>query len=192
MPLFQVNLRFASDIQGQPARKWSNTFYMNGADTLTTAANGVDLWENYLRPTCRERVWCYEVYVRDLVAGTDVFITVPIPEANQRGTQPTPASTEPYLPKACIAVTLAVSGSRPSRKFYRVGLYETDVVFGTNVLDGIKTAITTAFDAWFLDNPGILRDPDDQPLLTVSKMALTTREFGRTSTADVPLPPPFG
>ena len=89
-------------------------------------------------------------------------------------------------------MTLLVPDSRPSRKFWRLGLYEGGVVDGVTVAPSLVTAVRDAFVAFIGAFEGALRDPDGQALTGVGRITLTTREFGRTAGSDVPEPPPVG
>ena len=193
MPLFKTSLRLATDQPGIPARKWSNTFYLE-TNSVIDAANRVrDGWIQYLRGAARQRVYAYEVYATDLNAATETFAVLPIAPGSQRGIIIDPAGgLQPYLPKACAAVTLSVLGSRPSRKFWRPGFLEDDIIDGVQIQPALVTLITNQF-AQFIDGLfGALVDPDVQEIAGVSKIRLTTREFGREATADVPAPPALG
>lgn len=190
MPLYRAALRLATDMPGQPARKWSTTFYLNTV-TAFVAANLVRVgWNQQLSFAARDRVYAYEVYATDLTEGTTDYVVLPIEPGDQRGQIPTPSS-DPYLPKSCIAVELLVVGSRPSRKFWRPGLTEADIASGVTVDPALITTVRTQFEA-FLMATDALRDPDDQTMFGVGSLRLTTREFGREATNLVPAPPPFG
>lgn len=191
MTLYQCSLRQSSDKPGTVPRKWSNTFFIDAASAVQAAAAMVGLWQGYLRNACFNRVFAYEVYATDLAQGTDDYAIQAIPAGSQRGTLDD-GGMEAYLAKACLAVTLSVTGSRPSRKFWRVGLTEGMVINGVSVDLAIVEEIRDAWALLFLEQDGVLRDPDGQPLTGVQSIRLTTREFGRESTNLVPTPPPFG
>lgn len=188
MPLFRVSLRFASDISGHPPRKWSNTLFANDATPLAAASRGVSLWTGALRSGARERVWCYQVYATDLAPLTDNYHVYDVEPGAQRGSLPTPAG-EPYLPKACVAVALPVSGSRPSRKFWRPGLYEGDVTNGVTLSVSLADAIRDAWGTGLAADEGYWLDPDGEQYGFLPQLRLTTREYGREATANVPVPP---
>lgn len=192
MALYRVEMRFASDFPGQAARKWRNTYYHEAPSAVSSASAFVVSWTAFLRPAVRDRVYCYEVYATDLTPATADFAVVAVPAANQRGAKPTAGLGEPYLPKACIAVTLSVPGSRPSRKFFRPGLMEQDVVNGVSVGTGFVDDVVNAFNEFVSDLAPLLVDPDAQEITGVQKTTLTTRNFGREAGVDVPLPPPLG
>lgn len=190
MPLYKASLRMATDMPGQPARKWSNTYFWDAASAFVAADATRNLWNGFLKGVSRERVYCYEVYATDLAEGTTDYVVLPIAPGDQRGTLPLPAS-DPYMPKVCVAVELLVNGSRPSRKFFRPGLTEADIAAGVTLDSTLAAAIADAFGDAAEGFSG-LRDVDNQPIFGVGKVRLTTREFGRESTNLVPTPPPLG
>lgn len=190
MPVHRVALRLASDIPGQPARKWSNTFFLNEATPFVAANVLASAWERFLRQSCTERVFAYEIYATDLVPNTTNYVVVPVAPGVQRGTQPF-GNNEPYMPKVCLSVELLVNASRPSRKFWRTGLREVEVTNGVDVSAVTVGAVRSAFND-FLADTATLVDPDGQSVFGVGKIRLTTREFGRESTNLVPTPPPLG
>lgn len=190
-PFFRASLRLASDLPGQPPRKWSNTFYCEAPNAAAACALIVAGWVNYLAATCRERVYAYQVYATDLLPGTDSFFVQNIPSGQQRGTLPA-LSSDPYLPKACVSITIPVGASRPSRKFWRPGLYEGDVINGVSINTTLADFIYEGWNDFIVNAEGALLDPDRQPWEANPQLRLTTREFGREATADVPIPPPLG
>lgn len=192
MPLYRTSLRLAWDVVGVPQRRWSNTFFLNQSSSLAAASQMVALWDQVLRGAARQRVYAYEAYAVDTNEATDDYAVLPVPVGVQRGTLAGDAGNEAYLPKACMAVTLTVLGSRPSRKFWRPALYEPDVLGGVTLSPTLITAVRTAFEDLIEAAGGSLVDPDGQSIAAVTKLTLTTREFGRESTADVPVPPALG
>lgn len=192
MTLYRTSLRLATDQPGVPARKWSNTFFVEAPTAFSAAALIYSAAWSELRTSVKERVYAYEVYATDSNTATDDFAIFPIPIGERRGTVPVAGLGEPYLPKVCLAVTLSVAGSRPSRKFWRPGLFENEVLAGVSVTPALITEITGRFNTFIADMDGALRDPDGQSVGPVQKITLTTREFGREATADVPLPPALG
>lgn len=186
-------LRFSHDLTGQTRRRWSNSFHMNVDDLTEGVAVMQALWINYLRGAARERVFCYETYVTSLAGGDDIFDVRAIPTGSQRGNLTFPSSgNDAYLAKACVAVTLSVVGSRPSRKFWRPGLVENDITNGETLSSTFADTIQAAFDNAIFDLGTDLIDPDGQPLSGVGRLRLTTREFGKESTTNLPVPPPLG
>jgi hypothetical protein len=193
VPLYKVAYRFAWDIVGVPARKWSTTLFLDSVSPLAAANLARDTWSEVLADGARERVYLYEVYATDLDPASDSYVTVGVPAGAQRGRLPTPGfGGQPYLPKVCLAVTLGVSGSRPSRKFWRPGIYEGDVENGVGVDPVLVNAVTVAWDNATAAFGSAFVDPDGQNIFGVTRVRLTTREFGAESQTDVPLPPPLG
>lgn len=191
MALHRVSLRMAHDSTWPNRRKWSNTFYVDTANPAAAAAFVAGVWQLHFRNAADSSVFAYEAHASDMVAGTDNFATVGIPQGFQRGLR-AGGSTEKYLTKACIAVTLTAASGRPSRKFWRFGLRETDVVQGASIEAGVTTLITDWFNEALQELATKFLDPDGQILTAVQKTTLTTREFGRDAGNDVPDAPPVG
>lgn len=191
MALYKVSWRKSWDTANIARRKWSTTIYIEAASSVAAAAAGVGMWVSFLRQACRNTVFCYEVYATDLVPGTSDYTVQGVPAGSQRGTLALTGLGEPYLPKACISVTIPVTGSRPSRKFWRPGLFEADVVNGEGLLTTIGDVVKAQWDA-ALAAASSLRDPDNELLTANVTVRLTTREFGRESTNLPPEPPPVG
>lgn len=191
MPRYQVSFRQAHDNTFPTRRKWSNVLFLDAASSIAAAAAGVGVWLETLRNAQHNTIFCYEVYATDMDPATDDYTVQSVPPGQQRGTLALTGG-ERYLPKVCMAVTLSVPGSRPSRKFWRVDLYEGDINEGRILNPALVTAATTAFNTLVADDPGFWKDVDGQAITGVRKVTLTTREFGRESTVDVPEPPPVG
>lgn len=192
MALHRVSLRMAHDISWPNRRKWSNTFYVDTANPAAAAAFVAGVWTLNLRNAADSSVFAYEVHAADMVAGTDSFATVGIPLGNQRGLRVPGGGAEKYLGKACVAVTLAAVSGRPSRKFWRFGLLEGDVVAGASLAAPVQTAVTDWFNEALQELATKFLDPDGQELTGVQKVRLTTREFGEDAGNDLPEPPPVG
>jgi hypothetical protein len=188
MPVYRANLRMAHDVTWPQRRKWSTTFHMLTANVETAAAALVGEWVTYLRNAASDTIFAYEVYASDMLPGTSDYVVLPIPSGSQRGTIDNGAN-QPYLLKTAVRVNLNVAGSRPSFKFWRPGLVETQVENGVAITAGLTTAITTAFTNFISDLEGVLVDVDGQPVTTLGAFRLTTREFGRYAGNDVPSPP---
>ena len=188
MPLYKVALRMAHDVTWPQRRKWSTTFYVNAATALTAAQVVGSGWEQHLRNAVDSTVFAYEVYATDLNPASDDYVVLPITAGAQRGLR-AGATGDKYLLKAVVAVDLRPAQGRPSRKFWRFGLYEGDVVNGVSIIPAIVSLVEGAFRDWLLSAGSTLVDPDDQQLFFVGKVRLTTREFGRTAGNEVPSPP---
>lgn len=190
MALFKTSLRLAHDVTWPNRRKWSNTFYVDAANPAAAAAAIAGAWTLLFRNAADTTIFAYEAYATDMTPGTDVYATVPIAIGNQRGTRV--GESQPYLTKACLAVTLNAVAGRPSRKFWRFGLRETDVENGVSVTSEVATLVRDIFDEALGELSLTFLDPDGQALTSVARITLTTREFGREAGNDVPIPPPVG
>lgn len=191
MTLYHTSLRLSWDIVGITRRKWSNSFYVEAANSAAAAAVVVGLWVNALRGGARERVFAYEVYATDLLEGTTDYTVQAVPEGSQRGTLVTGVG-EAYEPKTCVSVTIPVAASRPSRKFWRPGLYEGDVIAGQTLDTALVSSVQTAWGEALFLGEGVLRDPDGQAWGTSAVYRLSSRRFGRESAENLPVPPPLG
>lgn len=189
MPLYKVSWRLAHDVTWPQRRKWSNTAYVTAPSSTTAAAAGVAAWVSYLALATDNSVFCYEVYATDLTPGTDDYATQSVPPSQQRGDRATPGG-EKYLLKAVATVTINVPGSRPSRKFWRMGLHEADVVNGADLNVATLEALTIGLGQFAGDETWA--DPDGQLYASVGRIHLSTREFGRYAGNDVPSPPALG
>lgn len=192
MPRYRTALRMAHDLTFPQRRKWSTTFFIEAASALEAADLVRAAWVAQLRPGAATSVFAYEVYATDLLPATSDYAVVPVAPGSQRGTFNQLGGVQKYLLKACIAVTLPVTGSRPSRKFWRFGLNEDDVVDGVSLGSVVTTNVANAWTAFVGALGAALVDPQGQAITGVSRLRLTTREFGRTAGADVPEPPPVG
>ena len=192
MPLFKTALRFAHDTTWPSRRKWTTTFFQTADNPAVAADLMLEAWADLLRPAVASDIFCYEVYCTDTAEGTDNYTVVSVSPGSQRGTFNNTGAGERYLPQAVVTITLAVANSRPSRKFWRFGLREGNINNGEGLSTDVLTEVTDAFSS-FIGAPGLgLCDPDGQPLVSVAKLRLGTREFGRTAGADVPQPPAVG
>lgn len=187
MPLYSVSFRLSWDIPGTNRRKWSNVFFKDAPTAVAAAAWGVGSWVQDLRNAARDRVFCYEVYATSVAPGDDDYTVQAVPVDSQRGTLPAP-ETDPYWPQTCLSVTMQAEAGRPSRKFWRVGLFEGDVTGGQTVTPGLVAAVTDVFNL-FLEN-SLPQDPDGQALQVGAQVRLTSRQFGRESGENLPSPPP--
>ena len=189
MPLFRVQLRKAFEGASVSSYKWSNVFFIEEASVQAAASMGAGLWTGYLRNTCRINVYAYEVAASDLTPGTEIFVTLPVDPEQQRGTRPIiGGGTEVYHPRVCVTVTAQVQNSRPSRKFWRPGLTEADVIRG-EILDPVtEEAIREQFNNAITQGVP-LRVPDGQAWLPGVTLRLSTRVLGRYARNEVPAAP---
>lgn len=192
MPIYKVSLRKAHDASWPDRRKWSNTFYLNTANAAAAASAMVVAWVDYLRDAVRTTVFAYSVFASSIAEGDSDFIENSIPVELQRGTFVPDGVTagEPYLLKACSSVKILVAGSRASRKFWRPGLYEGDIVSGRALVAPFAARIVSQFNTMIGDGGGIWVDPDNEPYAQGVTQRVTTREFGREASIDVPEAPP--
>lgn len=189
MALFSIAIKQSWDTAGITRRKWSNVFFADAPNADAAAALGVNLWTTYLRGAARTTVFAYEVYATSLLQGDDVYKIQSVPAAQSRGTLAIP-SGEAYAPKNCLSITIPASQGRPSRKYWRPGLWESDVVAGQAVNSTLVQAVESAFNSMLVTE--LLVDPDGQPLTGQVVARFTSRAFGRESAENVPLPPPQG
>lgn len=187
MALYRVAWRLAHDVTWPARRKWTTTAFVDAASAIMAGAAAAAAWTAYLRAATFDTVFCYEVYASDMVPGTDNYYTQSITPGSQRGTIASSGMGEPYLLKACVTTSLNVTGSRPSRKFWRPGLYELAVVNGVGITTALDTAIRNAWAGLCSDETFV--DPDGQLYNSVGTLRLGTREFGRYAGNDVPSPP---
>lgn len=192
MPQFFIQLRQATDEGGATLYKWSNTFYIIADEVEGAAELGEQLWVDHLRDASFDSAWLYQVYARDLAEDTDIFTTLTADPATARGSISAGVGSERYLRAAVASVTIPVSGSRPSRKFWRPPLYEGVVVGGVSISTTITDAIKTAFDNAISAFAGDLVDPQGQPLNVGAVIRLGVRRLGDEATADLPAAPPVG
>ena len=190
MARYKTSLRKAFDSSINPRRKWSTTFIVEAASATAAAAALVVGWQNFLREACRSHVFAYQVYATSVLANDEDYVIQNIPVQYQRGTLTKP-NDEPYKATVCVGVELqTVGGGRPSRKFWRPGLFEGDIAAGTNFVGNIHQLVAVQF-ADFLDNAsGVVVDPDGQAFQTgVPVTYLTDRRFGDESANNVPNAP---
>jgi hypothetical protein len=137
---------------------WVNVYHLaaeTGAAALT-AANTLVLNERNIH---RTNILFTKFRVDDGVEGTDVYDTVAV---NQFGLAVLGSSEIMPLFVVLRVELNTVGGGRPSRKYYRGVLLESDVsgmmVTNTGFLTGVSAGLTAAF-------PGIVVDPDGQAIL---------------------------
>lgn len=194
MALYKSSLRMANDVTWAKRVKWSNTFFISAPNAPSAAAIIAGAWQSALRNAVRNTVFAYEAYATSVLEGDEDYSVVPIPAANSRGFLPVPAGAgQQYAPNICVAVSMrTLGGGRPSRKFWRPGLYEGDVDNGINVNADLVNAIETSF-ASFIENAGeFLVDPDGQEFEQIVIARLSNRKLGREASENLPAPPPVG
>lgn len=186
MAIFSVNLRQSWDQNQGVQRKWSNVFFFEAPSSVAAAAAGVGLWTGFLRNAVRTSVFCYEVYATSLLEGDDEYTVQTMTPGLERGTLVVPTG-EAYDPTVCIAVTIRASSGRPSRKYWRPGLKESDVVAGSSIVPALVAQVEAAFNAALDATP--LVDPDGQALSSPVLARYSRRKFGRESVEGVPAVP---
>lgn len=186
MAIYSVQLRQSHDVPGITRRKWSNVVFFDAPNANAAAAAGVGLWQAYLRNAVRVSVFCYEVYATSLLSGDDDYTVQTVPNADQRGTIAVGAG-EPYDPTVCVSVTIRASAGRPSRKFWRPGLWEGDVQSG----QAISPALVALVEAAWNNALGAVAmvDPDGQALSAPVVARYSRRQLGRESAENLPAPP---
>lgn len=185
MPLFRAELRLAAERQGTPWRKWRNTFYIVEADAAGAADQCRNAWEVVLRNHCRAFVYAYEVYATDLVPNTSNYVLMPVDTEFQRGNLD--AGSDFYALEHCLAISIAVPNSRPSRKFWRPGLLESDFVDGVFQNTTLRDQIIEDWNTMIGNNANY--DVDGEPWTSVLSVKQSIRRLGRTAPFSVPAGP---
>lgn len=188
MAVFKVALRKAV---GAPfTRKWSNTYYVDAGTHLEAAGLGVNLWNLGESLFHSEGVFCYEVYANSTFdpPGSPGLVQA-IPAGDQRGalTGWNPAQALPLF--NVVRVDFATFESRPSRKFYRLGLQETSIENG-QLLAAYNTLIQETCEDMAAFPYTV--DVDGQSWFGATVKGITSRRLGRDSGVDVPVGPAFG
>lgn len=193
MTLYKVSLRKAFDSSINPRRKWSTTFLVNTQTAIGAATVLVDGWRNFLSAACRANVYAYQAYATSVLAGDEDYAIVNVPLGDQRGQIPRP-NDDPYKPTVCIAVEInTVGGGRPSRKFWRPGLFEGDITQGSSLVGNIDGIVRVQFGDFFDNYTGVLVDPDGQSFIAGAPITrLSDRRFGKESSNNLPNVPPQG
>lgn len=188
MPVYKCSLRKAF---GTPFfQKWSNTYYIDAGSITEAGDTAIDLWMNAERPMHTQGVYCYEVYLNNMSdppnSPGNVF---PIGASVQRGVFPGYNAGATFPLWNCLRVDFSVLGSRPSRKFYRLGLVPANYDNG-NITSGLATVVSTCA-AWVAGSP-FLVDVDGEQITSASLKGLTPHRLGKEAGINVPAGPPFG
>lgn len=183
MALFRLVVRKAINISGA-VYKWSNIYFVDRASAQDAAATmGPAVW-NRERGFHSTDAFAYEAYASDLVPNTSNYAIVPI-TANQHGLW---SASGDLLPSFCaLRVDITISGpSRPSRKFYRIPLRETDWTGS-----GISTGLAAAVDSGVASLVALpeLRDESGNQVSSFVVRNVTSRRLGRHASEDVPTNP---
>jgi len=160
-------------------REWSNRWLVEAGD-LGAVEDVVPNFAAMEKQLHLDNVTLTRARVSDTTPGTDVFSIVPI---GLIGTRATGADGD-WLPiYNTVRVDISVAGGgRPSRKFYRGPILESDQQAGF-----LDSAIISLFDTQvnglisFLSGSGVeLVDPDGQPLTTaVTQARVQERQLHR-------------
>lgn len=192
MPLYQVSLRKAINTSGI-AYKWSNRYFVQSPDVASALQSGINFWVLAEATFHNQLAFCYEVYANNTEDPPNTPGTVQsVPVGDQRGNRPGNASSVSILlPLWNVArIDFSVVASRPSRKFYRIPLLETDVT-SAQLDPDISGAIIAG--AALIATAGESRDVDNQLFTgSVSTPVLTSRRLGREAAFNVPAGPAFG
>jgi len=186
MPIFLMQTRKATQLYG--GRKWSNQYFTIADDPEAALAFAQSIWLSIEKPFHYDDCYCYEVYVNeqgdtpfsigftDSILAVDAFGDLASSGAGQKA------------PTFVVArVDFPVFNSRPSRKFYRAPLRETDFD-GDTIGAGYVTALGTGLS--LLASVGDFCDNDGQAWLnSFTVRGITSRRLGKTSAVDVPSPP---
>lgn len=186
MALFLVELRKATQLYG--GRKWSNRYFMEAPDSTTALADGLTLWQQVESEFHYDDCYCYEIYCNQ--QGDTPFsigFTAAVPGVDAYGVLVSATAGQKAPTFVVARVDFPVAASRPSRKFYRAPLRETDFD-GDTIGGNYVTALTTGLNN--LDNFENIKDVDGQNWLTTYVIrGITSRRMGKTSAVDVPSPP---
>lgn len=192
MPLFKVTIKKAMNTGGV-AFKWSNSYYCEHTDQAAAAAWGVGIWTGVERGFHSSVAFAYEAYANQVgdapyTPGTSVAV----PAEDQRGTAPGgPLDIAVIMPAwNVVRVDLPMVASRPSRKFYRLPLFEFDLYAGqleTNVVARLNAGMAALFLV------SRLRDESGHSASSNGIVrGVTSRRLGRDAYVSVPDGPPYG
>lgn len=191
--LFAVSTRMAFGGGTLPDQyKWSNKWFIE-ADTVSDAADaGMALWVDNVRDAHNEACYCYEIYATDADPESSLYEVRAVEAGNQRGTLFGTTGTEYYNPAICVRMNLNVAGSRPSRKFLRIGLQEAWMGDGGRAISasGVTSALNTL--AGLLASFTSLRDESGNVFSSVAYDGVTVRKLGKLARFELPTPPAFG
>lgn len=186
MPLYLVQVRKATQLYS--GRKWSNQYFHN-TTTVTSALDwAISVWTDIERAFHYDDCYCYEVYVNDTTdAPNSIGYTRPMPLATAYGSLPAGAAGQKAPTFVVARVDFPVTASRPSRKFYRPVLRETDFD-GDNFTGSFPAALNTALNG--IGTLGGFYDVDGQVWVgTHTLKGITSRRMGKLAALAVPAPP---
>lgn len=192
MSLWKAQIKKAINSSGL-AYKWSNTYFVE-AETATEALSAAaNIWLNGERLFHNQLAFAYEFYVNNTADPhfTPGTVGTVLPEV-RRGLRPATVLDVPQvLPSFnVVRVDYPVPASRPSRKFYRVPLLESDV---SDQQVSVALAEDLQEGANYIASLPAIRDPDGQPYGGVGvNRGITSRRLGREAALAVPTGPAFG
>lgn len=183
MAVYRANLRIG--VQDPNASyKFSYAYFVN-AGTLGDAANAAQqIWQQ-LRQGHSSDAYCYEVYVSDLVENTTNYVIMPIGAGVASGMLPVIDNALPTF--NVVRVELNVIGGRPSRKYHRLPLAESNI--GNGLLNTTTlAAISDAHNA-VLNNVPEVCDESGNGFNGVVIKGITSRRLGKWAYTNVPPKP---
>lgn len=185
MPLYLCQIRKATQLYG--GRKWSNQ-YFHQTTTVTSALDWtLSVWTGMEKAFHYDDCYAYEVYVNNTEdAPYSIGYSQPVTLADAYGSL-SAASSGQKAPTFVVArVDFPVTASRPSRKFYRPPLRETDFD-GDTLVGGFAAALNTALNN--IGTIGGFYDVDGQVWIgTHTLKGITSRRMGKLAAVDVPPP----
>lgn len=186
MPLYLVQTRKATQLYG--GRKWSNQYFHQASTVTAALAWAYSVWVSLEKPFHYDDVYCYEVYVNDTSdAPYSVGYTDPIVHVDAFGSLASGSAGQKAPTFVVARVDFPVTASRPSRKFYRPVLRETDFD-GDQLSTGFTSVLATALAN--LGTIGGFYDVDGQVWLgTFSVKGITSRRMGKAAALGVPPAP---
>lgn len=188
MAIWKVSLRKAF---GTPFnQKWSNTYYVEGANLTEAADISVNIWNNWEREFHTQGVYCYEIYLNNTADPPNSPGSIfPIPAPNQRGVFPGYNAGATFPLWNCLRCDFTVLNSRPSRKFFRVGLVPANYDNG-NITAGLASTVQASLTG-IAAQIGVV-DVDGEQIIAGVIKGLTPHRLGKEAGLNVPAGPPFG
>lgn len=188
MPIWKCSLRKAF---GAPFNvKWSNTYYIDAGTALEAGDVGYILWTEGERTFHTAGIYCYEMYLNNLADPPNSPGQIyPIAAGDQRGTFPGYNAGATFPLWNTLRVDFSVTASRPSRKFYRLGLVPANYDNG-NITAGLAGVVDSGCEA-IAGNPFVV-DVDGQNVFAHARKGLTPHRLGKEAGLNVPAGPAFG
>lgn len=185
MPLYQTNIRIAVN-ESAYAFKWSNTFYVDVANALAAAYQGLAIWDNAWRTVHASVAFCYEVYATSVTEGDADYAIVSHPvAANIFGGQAVSGDLMP--PFNVVRLDMNVVGSRPSRKFIRAPWSEGNIQFDS--LTGTAATAVGNVGSLLSALATPIRDESGNTVSSYTQKGVTSRRLGKWAYTSVPTKP---